>query len=202
MKGRPRSVIPKVVNNRAIVGLRPDRQSAPGVPAPPPPTPEAYQDYYPARGGNWPKHRHRLRWTWLFDPKEQRRAQMPPFHDSEEWGRDGQLLHHLPSMFRYDHKFSVYTRYAVPVEENLSRMVYFHAVRHRGALAKLYERVHFRVFYNWAMNTNFSQQDLYVMGGQRYDRPEKLSGTDAEIIAWRKLWLKARGMPPVDFDLD
>jgi hypothetical protein len=33
------------------------------------------------------------------------------------------------------------------------------------------------------------------MAPQRYDTPEKLSGTDAEVIAWRKLLLTARGMP-------
>jgi hypothetical protein len=33
------------------------------------------------------------------------------------------------------------------------------------------------------------------MAPQRYDTPEKLSGTDAEVIAWRRLLLSARGMP-------
>jgi phenylpropionate dioxygenase-like ring-hydroxylating dioxygenase large terminal subunit len=202
MKGRPRTVIPKVVNGRAIVGVRPERPNGAVVPQPAPAAEPAYQDYYPALGGYWPKHRWRLLWTWLFDRKEKHRAQMPPFHDAEEWGRDGQLLHHLPSMFRYDHKYSVYTRYAVPVDEKTSRMIYFHAVRIRNPLARAWEHVHFRLFYNWAMNANFSRQDLYVMQEQRYDRPEKLSGTDAEIIAWRKLWLRARGMPQFDFDLD
>jgi phenylpropionate dioxygenase-like ring-hydroxylating dioxygenase large terminal subunit len=199
MKGRPRGLIPKVVNDRAIVGIRPGPQ---GGAAPQPQAPEAYQDYYPALNGYWPKRRRRLLWTWLFDRTERKRAKTPPFHDSEEWGRDGQLLHHLPSMFRYDHKFSVYTRHAVPVDEQTSRMVYFHAVRHHNPLRRAWERVYFHCFYNWAMNMNFSEQDLYVMQEQHYDRPEKLSGTDAEIITWRKLWLKARGMPKFDFDLD
>jgi hypothetical protein len=33
------------------------------------------------------------------------------------------------------------------------------------------------------------------MAPQRYDTSEKLSGTDAEVIAWRRLLLSARGMP-------
>jgi hypothetical protein len=45
------------------------------------------------------------------------------------------------------------------------------------------------------MNANFSDQDYRVMAPQRYDTPEKLSGTDAEVIAWRRLLLSARGMP-------
>jgi len=200
MKSRARGVFPRVVNDRSIVGVLPQR------------TPEAilaakaqqpaYQDFYPALSGYWPKHKYRLLWTWLFDGLYKKRATLPPFFDSEEWGRDGQLLHHLPSMFRYDHRRHVYTRYAVPVEPEKSRMVYFHAVRRHGLKNKLREYLWFRLFHNWAMNVNFSKQDLYVMSEQRYDRPEKLSGTDQEIITWRKLWLKARGMPKFDFDLD
>ncbi len=202
MKGRPRGIVPKVVNGRAIVGVL--AQRAPAAELAPAAEKRAvpYQDYYPALQGYWPKHRWRLLWTWVFAGLYQRRAKLPPFHASEEWGRDGQLLHHLPSMFRYDHRSHVYTRCAVPVDERTSRMVYFHAVRRHNPLSKAYERAYFRLFRNWAMNVNFSEQDLYVMEEQHYDRPEKLSGTDAEIIAWRKLWLRARGMPPLDFELD
>lgn len=52
------------------------------------------------------------------------------------------------------------------------------------------------LLHNWLMNTNFSGQDHRVMASQRYDTPEKLSGTDAEIIAWRQMLLGARGMSP------
>ena len=52
------------------------------------------------------------------------------------------------------------------------------------------------------MNTNFSNQDYQVVAPQRYDMPEKLSGTDAEVIAWRKLLLSARGMPARVAELD
>jgi hypothetical protein len=50
------------------------------------------------------------------------------------------------------------------------------------------------------LNYNFSNQDIKVMVPQRYDTPEKLSGSDGEIIAWRKLLLSARGMPKLDGD--
>jgi beta-lactamase class D len=39
----------------------------------------------------------------------------------------------------------------------------------------------------WIIEYNFSRQDEAVMINQRYDTPEKLSGTDAEVIQWRKL---------------
>jgi hypothetical protein len=39
----------------------------------------------------------------------------------------------------------------------------------------------------WIIEYNFSRQDERVMLNQRYDTPEKLSGTDAEVIQWRRL---------------
>jgi hypothetical protein len=39
----------------------------------------------------------------------------------------------------------------------------------------------------WIVEYNFSRQDEAVMLNQRYDTPEKLSGTDAEVIQWRRL---------------
>jgi hypothetical protein len=41
--------------------------------------------------------------------------------------------------------------------------------------------------HRWIIEYNFSRQDERVMLDQRYDAPEKLSGTDAEVIQWRRL---------------
>jgi hypothetical protein len=98
-------------------------------------------------------------------------------------------------MFRFDFGTFMYTRACVPVNENLTRVFYFQARRKRSRLAKLAAALHFYCYNNWALNTNFSSQDYRVMAPQRWDTPEKLSGTDAEVIAWRKLLLTARGMP-------
>jgi hypothetical protein len=40
---------------------------------------------------------------------------------------------------------------------------------------------------------NFSQQDMSVMANQRFDWKEKLSGTDAEVIQWRRLVVSKHG---------
>ena len=103
--------------------------------------------------------------------------------------------HHLPSMFRFDFGTHMYTRACVPVDEQLTRVIYYHAVRRRTAIGRALARLFFVTFQNWAMNANFSDQDYRVMAPQRYDTAEKLSGTDAEVIAWRRLLLSARGMP-------
>jgi nitrite reductase/ring-hydroxylating ferredoxin subunit len=83
--------------------------------------------------------------------------------------------------------FGFYTRQTVPVEEWLTRVWYFHYTRPESRLQLLWFRFLYWTIYRWLSEYNFSQQDMSVMRNQRYDWPEKLSGTDAEVIQWRKL---------------
>ena len=58
-----------------------------------------------------------------------------------------------------------------------------------------------RTNYRWLVEYNFSQQDMSVMENQRYDWPEKLSGTDAEVVQWRRLVVTKRfGGRDAEFD--
>ena len=181
---------PRPVGGRAVLGY---------LAQPPRPS----RDYYPGVDGYWPKTQWRRLWLWAFRWRQMGRADQAPFHADEEWGMytvvDGRRVrcggHHLPSMFRFDFGTFMFTRACVPVDENLTRVFYFQARRKRSRLGKLGAALHFYGFNNWALNTNFSSQDYRVMAPQRWDTPEKLSGTDAEVIAWRKLLLTARGMP-------
>ena len=90
-------------------------------------------------------------------------------------------------MFRTDMRTHMYTRMCVPIDENTTRIVYYHTTRPGSVIGRAYERVQFLLWHNWVMNIQFSNQDAKIMVPQRYDTPEKLSGTDAEIIQWRKL---------------
>ena len=72
--------------------------------------------------------------------------------------------------------------------------MYFHYARGSNWIGRLYERIFFSVWFRWAMYTNFSAQDFRAAGRQRYDLPEKLIGTDGNLIKWRRLVIKARGM--------
>jgi nitrite reductase/ring-hydroxylating ferredoxin subunit len=190
---------PRLVKDRAVVGSIPED-----------PTTRPYQELYPALNAFWPKHRWRLLWLWAFRWRITRRPQLPDFNSDEEWGMhttvDGRRVrsggHHLPSMFRFDFGTHMYTRCCVPVDGTTTRVIYYHAVRHRNALRRSWSFLYFHGVHDWVMNTNFSNQDYRVMAPQRYDTPEKLSGTDAEVIAWRKLLLRARGMPASASDLD
>jgi hypothetical protein len=75
----------------------------------------------------------------------------------------------------------------VPIEENLTRVWYYHCLRPKGALQRFWQRFLYGALHRWIIEYNFSRQDERVMLDQRYDTPEKLSGTDAEVIQWRRL---------------
>jgi phenylpropionate dioxygenase-like ring-hydroxylating dioxygenase large terminal subunit len=140
------------------------------------------QDLYPS-GRKWPKTTYRRYWTWLLRPLVERaRGNIPPPRSARWCGG-----HHLPGMFRAEFAYDLYTRMCVPVEEKLTRVWYYHYLRPKSAAARLWQRVLYAALHRWIIEYNFSRQDERVMLNQRYDTPEKLSGTDAEVIQWRRL---------------
>lgn len=179
----------RTVNDRACIGYLPE-----------PPT--TGRDYYPKLKARWPKFDIRRAWLWLFSWRKQW-IDFPPFNNNEEWDMhtviNGKRAraggHHLPTMFRFDYGTHLYTRCCVPITEKTTRIIYYHAVRRHTALRRFLHTVFFYGGYSWLMHENFSQQDYRVMGPQRYDLPETLSPTDAEVVAWRRMLLKARGGP-------
>lgn len=139
-------------------------------------------DEYP-NGWKWPKTNYRRSWTWLLRPLAERgRRHIPPPRSARWCGG-----HHLPGMFRTEFAWDLYTRMCVPVEENVTRVWYYHCTRPTTALARLREQAIYYGLHRWIIEHNFSRQDERVMLNQRYDTPEKLSGTDAEVIQWRRL---------------
>ncbi len=150
-----------------------------------------YQDFYPLLGATWPKYRWRLLWTWLFEVADRvRRKFREPFQVSEAWD----MGQHLPSIVRINYGTHMYSRWAVPVNENETRMFYFHSARRPTWFGRLHERLQWRLFHNWAMNKNFSEQDSPGAIELYYDRPERLSVSDQQTIEWRKMVLSARGL--------
>ena len=149
------------------------------------------QHYFPALGGKWPKHRWRTRWSWVFGPARKRVSRRPAWDCPQQEWKSG---HHLPGMFRNDHRTDMYTRNSVPVTESLSRQVYFKATRPNSWVGRVYERVHFTLIGRWMQVTNFSRQDFTAVAPQRYDTAEHLSATDTHQVLWRRLVLQARGM--------
>jgi hypothetical protein len=90
-------------------------------------------------------------------------------------------------MFRAEFAYDLYTRMCVPVTEKLTRVWYYHYLRPKSAVARAWQRFLYLALHKWIVEYNFSRQDEKVMLNQRYDTPEKLSGTDAEVIQWRRL---------------
>jgi len=140
------------------------------------------QDLYP-NGWKWPKTDYRRFWTWLTKPLAERaRRHIPPPRSARWCGG-----HHLPGMFRTEFAWDFYTRMCVPVAETVTRVWYYHYLKPKTALGRLWQTIVYYAFHRWIIEYNFSRQDERVMLNQRYDTPEKLSGTDAEVIQWRRL---------------
>lgn len=159
------------------------------------------QDEYPDFGWKWPKHTYRKYWWRLFTWFFQATAVPTPPVKTDRWSAG----HRLPGMFRAGGVvpgpnpqagrprqttgglFGLYTRQTVALEEWKTRTWYFHYTRPKNKLQLLWYKALYWGMYRWLAEYNFSQQDMAVMLRQRYDWPEKLSGTDAEVVQWRRL---------------
>ena len=152
---------------------------------------EPYQLYYPGVDGHWPIGQWR-RWIWalcapgvsLVRNKWRKKYRS----GSEEWADVPGALWHLPSMVRVNWGFFAMTRVAVPVSENLSRIIYFNH-RPKGAtwIVRLVQKLWFHGFFNYWLHYNFSGQDGEVASPCRYWTHENLSSTDSHLVVLRKL---------------
>jgi len=156
-----------------------------------------YQMYYPGVDGVWPLHRWRLLWTWFFEWRARRRGQepgrrRPPPSDTpdvNEWNGT-----RLPGMSRTggNNKFFRSTRWPVPVEENLTRMVYLNVERYDQRPSLLW-RIRSSVtwpYRNWEFNFNFRNQDYDAEKYTQSSMPEYLSSTDSVVVAMRRLFVE------------
>ena len=64
---------------------------------------------------------------------------------------------------------------------------YMHPVVAKNKLKLAWYWLVYWTWARWSCDYNFSQQDMSVMLNLRYDTPEKLSVTDAEVVQWRRL---------------
>jgi hypothetical protein len=143
-------------------------------------------EYFRGVDARWPFHNYRRFWTWMFDWADQRRVRMS-YPLSAEWGAG----HHLPGMFRQNYGCKLFTRWVMPVDENRTRLWYFHATRPTSRIGRLYERVHFTLIGNWLMNKNFSDQDSKGSIFAYHDTREHLSPWDVHTLMWRHFLLRS-----------
>ena len=81
---------------------------------------------------------------------------------------------------------------AVPVEENLTRMVYLNVERYeqRPGLMRRMVRGATWPYRNWELNFNFRNQDYDAEKYTQYSMPEYLSSTDSVVVAMRRLFVE------------
>lgn len=160
-----------------------------------------YQLYYPGVDGHWPLHRWRLLWTWFFERRRARRTgsaagrggAMRSGNPDDAW-----LGTRLPGMSRTggaNPRFRS-TRWPVPVEKDLTRMVYLNVERYAkrpGVIRHFWSGLTWPTR-NWLLNFNFRNPDYDAERTCQYSLPEYLSATDSTVVAIRKLLAEyARG---------
>jgi phenylpropionate dioxygenase-like ring-hydroxylating dioxygenase large terminal subunit len=178
----PRS---KLLNDRALIPLMKNQNYYADESGKDP-----YQLYYPGVDGHWPIGQWR-RWVWaLFKPWNKmlfNRWRKPYKPGNEEWANNGSLWH-LPSIVRVNYGMWSFSRYAVPVTENMSRIVYFHhRTRASSRIVQWIQTLWFYGYFNWWHHYNFSGQDGVLAAPTRYWTEENLSSTDSHMVMLRKL---------------
>ena len=148
------------------------------------------QEYFPGLDARWPRHGVRRYWTWLFDYVRRPFDKLPQWRGSEDW----EMGQHLPCMVRINYGNYMWTRWAVPIDAQTTRMFYFHAAVRPTWLGRAYEFLAYHLFHHWVMDRNFSAQDAPAAIHAYYDRPEYLAPTDAQLVGWRRFLLSARGV--------
>jgi phenylpropionate dioxygenase-like ring-hydroxylating dioxygenase large terminal subunit len=144
--------------------------------------PPVQWDYYPGVGGVWPKSNWRRLWGSFFKPL----VEYAPHHKKRVSARwiGGT---HLPSMLRVVTSSYYVTRWCVPVDENVTRMVYFYAWPAPTLRERVILTLQHKLYLQWLHEGQFNMQDHSVMPDQRRDMPEMLSPHDAQILQWRRL---------------
>ena len=163
-----------------------------------------YQMYYPRANAHWPLHHWRLLWTWISErgygqslarPRNGNGSQ-PAVSNPDEWGGIG-FGQRLPSMRRAALGKQLGTRWCVPVEIDLTRLLYISASWPKGFTR--FRRKLTWPYQNWLAHFNFQSQDKDAVATVQYQYPEFLSSTDSYVVAFRKLITDhARGLNRTD----
>ena len=150
-----------------------------------------YKMWHPRVGAYWPLSSWRLGWVWLFrlidrsnrTPTRSRPSPQQMAHDdkmTDDWQFGGMRL---PGMQR----LSNFTRWCVPVDKNMTRVVYISFGRAKTRLGRLWVAIKFKGYQQFLSHFNFSDQDYNAMRSTRWQYPEYLSATDSHLVAERRL---------------
>ena len=153
-----------------------------------------YKMYHPRVGRHWPLSSWRLSWVWFFkliDRTGRSPARQQEQHDDQmvdDWQFGGMRL---PGMQR----LTPFTRWCVPVDKDMTRLVYISFGRAKTRLGRLWVALKFKLYQQFLHHFNFSDQDYNAMRSTRWQYPEHLSATDSHLVAQRRLVAEhARGL--------
>jgi phenylpropionate dioxygenase-like ring-hydroxylating dioxygenase large terminal subunit len=174
-----------------------------------------YQMYYPGVDGVWPLNRWRLLWTWYFEKQAEKRRQRAQArrdglvdpaanvgmrgqrsgNGEDEW--QGTRLPSISAKGTGGSSAFRSHRWAVPVENDVTRIVYVNIERYKEAPTML-TRIRKGAtwpYRNWIHNFNFRWADVDAERTCRYDVPEFLVPTDSTVVVIRKVLTEyARGV--------
>ena len=150
-----------------------------------------YKMYHPRVDAYWPLSSWRLSWVWFFrlidrSKYSRNRSRPSPMLTKkddrmpDEWQFGGMRL---PGMQR----LSTFARWCVPVDKDMTRVVFISFGRAKTRLGRLNNLLKFKLFHQPLMHFNFSDQDYNAMRSTRWQYPEYLSATDSHLVAERRL---------------
>ena len=185
----------KIVNGRALVFENPRffdymdtdqaRKTAPRT---------EFQEVYPELGGaKWPKTRFRLYLATVMGVIRRLRPKMDWLITDEEWTGV-----HLPCTFQVDYQSHIYSRAVTPIDADTSRIFYYYTTYPGSDRRRVFNRLVFRLYYDWKQHRNFSGQDQRIVENVEYENPKEVfSGSDAFPLAWRKFVIEYARQSPV-----
>ena len=150
--------------------------------------------YYPRVKGYYPPHRWRLATAWLFDVFDKiSQMHVKPYETPSDW-----VGQRIPGMVRNRHRgpwrSAMYTRWCIPVEQNMTRVLYLHTARPTTLLGRVWEWLNWPLL-KFLVHFNFSDQDYDAMRTARYDMPEYLSSTDSVLVTMRETFARYQRRP-------
>jgi phenylpropionate dioxygenase-like ring-hydroxylating dioxygenase large terminal subunit len=136
--------------------------------------------------GRWPRSNHHrfmkprgVATTW-YDPDKDDKERAP---DGSKFLKQLRLPAYI--LVGRGHRNYWLCQYATPLTEHTTRLFNINIFRRRSMVSELKDRVHYATFRWWAHDVIFSGQDKRILDDWEIG-PERLSGTDAGVMQWRR----------------
>jgi phenylpropionate dioxygenase-like ring-hydroxylating dioxygenase large terminal subunit len=130
----------------------------------------------------------RTRWHRVLKPTGRgNRARWDESVAATRYGVSTPSITRLPGLVIVARPSGMYflVQWAVPLDEQRTRLFNINCFRRQGAWREIYDRVHYAAWRGWAHDWIFSDQDKKVVESVVVGR-ERLSKTDIGVLGWRR----------------